>query len=86
MQESGETPKIGPCMDFEFLIISSILKELEEIDGVEVNDIIIYIDAVKVVAEALSLRLPLPLRSNEEIQRLTRHCLHKSQETDKLLK
>ena len=84
MLQVGELPKTGPWTTFEFLIAAIILREVE--DGtVDVEEIINIIDAIKAVAEALCLKVALPPRGNEEVQKLFHHCIYKYTETTKAL-
>ena len=85
MKEVGETPKLGPWTDFEFLLAASILRELDDATSIDVDEFVGITDAIKSVAEALSLKIPMPQRSREEKLKLMRHCMHKSKETSKVL-
>ena len=87
MLEVGESAKTGPWSDFEFLLTTAILmrNEFENMSDTDTQCVIDYTEAIKVVAEALRLKLPLPSRSKEELQTLIRYCWHKSKEADKLL-
>ena len=76
MLQVGEFPKTGPWTTFEFLTAAFLLREVED-GALDVEEIINIKDAIKAVAEALCLKVALPPRSNKEVQRLFRHCIHK---------
>jgi hypothetical protein len=82
MLAAGEVPKTGPWTYFEFLVATAILREIS-CDDMEVATS--TAQAVRAVAVALNLKAPLPHRSTQELQRLFRHCMHKSAEANKLL-
>ena len=58
MMEAGETPKLGPWTDFEYLLAASILRELDD-DEMSIDDFVRITVAIKSVAEALSLKIPV---------------------------
>ena len=84
MLEMGETLKTGPWTTFKFLLVASVLKEAED-TSIDTDYAIILMDTVKTVAKALGLNLSLPQRSQEDLQKLQRHCSHKSKEMDTIL-
>lgn len=84
MIKVGEVPRAGPWTTFEFLTAVVILRELED-GSVDTQDIISIRDAIETVAEALCLKVALPQRSNEEMQKLLRYCRHKHTEVRKVL-
>ena len=85
MKEAGENPKVGPWTDFEFLLAASIFRELDDSTSIDGDEFVSIADAIKSVAEALSLKIPMPQRSREEMLKLMRHCMHKSKETGEVL-
>ena len=87
MFEVGESTKTGPWSDFEFLLTTAILmrNEFEDVSDTNTQCVSAHTEAIKAVAEALCLKLPLPSRSKEELQTLIRYCWHKSKEANKLL-
>ena len=85
MYQVGESTRTGPWSDFEFLLTTAILMEYADVSDTETQCVIAHTEAIKTVAEALGLKLPLPSRSHEELQTLIRYCRHKSKEAEKLL-
>ena len=84
MLQVGELPKTGPWTTFEYLTAAVILRGVEDgtADGEEIYNIL---DAIKAVADAVCLKVALPPRSKEEMQKLFSHCMHKYTETSKTL-
>lgn len=85
MAEAGETPKVGPWTDFEFLLAASILRQLDDTNSIDEAQFVAIIDAIRAVAEALNLKIPMPERSKEDVLKLMRYCMHKSEEISEVL-
>ena len=84
MLQVGELPKTSPWTTFKFLTAAFLLREVGD-GALDVEEIINIKDAIKAVAEALCLKVALPPRSNKEVQKLFRHCIHKYTEMTKAL-
>ena len=82
MVATGEVPKTGPWTNLEFLMATAILMEVQHDDMQMATS---TAQAVREVALALNIKAPLPQRSTHELEKLFRHCMHKSTDFRALL-